>query len=310
MSARSLLLVALGATLALTGCGLGAGSTPDAPVGLSVTRDFGDASLVDLADAEVSGADTVMRVLQRNAQVRTRFGGEFVQQIGGVSGGRRDGRPVDWFLYINGILTDEGAGAIDVRGGDRIWWDHHDWGVTPDVRAVVGSYPEPFVHGSEGKRLPVRVECVDARGAPCKVVADKLVALGIPIGRSNISRSAADESLRILVGPWQRLRGRDAEADAIDDGPEGQRRLRALRRRRLEADGARRPRRPCARAARRDGPDCRDALEEPPAGVVRHGHRCARRRERRSRARRGGALQPLRAGDLRRPAGGGAGRVS
>jgi hypothetical protein len=210
---------ALCAALAVGGCGLGAGSTPDEPVALSVTRDFGATSLVQTPGARVSGADTVMRVLRRNAKVTTRYGGEFVQSIDGLAGGREDGRPTDWFIYVNGILTDKGAGAIDVHGGDRIWWDHHDWGVTPDIRAVVGSYPEPFVHGVDGKRLPVRVECVDPAANVCTVVSDKLIKLGVPIGRSNISRSAADESLRILVGPWKMLRGRDAESDAIDSGP-------------------------------------------------------------------------------------------
>jgi hypothetical protein len=221
MSTRSKLGAAVlcAAAVALGGCGAGAGSTPNAPVSLTVTRDFGASALLELPDAKVAGSDTVMRVLQRNTKVATRFGGQFVQTIDGVSGGRRDGRPVDWFIYINGILTDQGAGAIDVHGGDRVWWDHHDWGVTPDVRAVVGAYPEPFVHGTGGKRLPVRVECVDPEAKACGDVADKLLALKVPIGRSNISRSAADESLRILVGPWKQIRGRDAESDAIDRGP-------------------------------------------------------------------------------------------
>ena len=221
MSARSTrgLLAALCGAVALGGCGVGAGDGPGAPVGLAVTRDFGERALIEIDDAKVAGADTVMRVLRRNATVQTRYGGEFVQSIDGVAGGRRGGRPVDWFIYVNGSLTDQGAGAVDVHGGDRIWWDHHDWGLTPDVRAVVGSYPEPFVHGDAGKRLPVRVECADPNAGACKVVADKLIALGIPIGRSNISRSAADDTLRILVGPWSKLRGRDAEAVAVDAGP-------------------------------------------------------------------------------------------
>jgi hypothetical protein len=209
----------LACAIALGGCGMGAGSTPNAPVALTVTRDFGASTLVQIPGAKVAGADTVMRVLQRNAKVTTRYGGQFVQAIDGVSGGRRGGRPVDWFIYVNGILTDQGAGAVDVHGGDRVWWDHHDWGVTPDVRAVVGSFPEPFVHGTGGKRLPVRVECVDPSADVCGAVADKLLALKVPIGRSDISRSAADESLRILVGPWKEIRGRDAESDAIDRGP-------------------------------------------------------------------------------------------
>ncbi|MDX6677436.1 MAG: hypothetical protein QOE31_1488 [Solirubrobacteraceae bacterium] len=223
MSARSRLVAlaasATAAAVALGGCGIGAGSTPGAPIGLSVTRDFGTTSVAETHDAKTAGADTVMRVLQRNTTVQTRYGGNFVQSINGIRGGRRDGRPVDWFIYVNGILTDQGAGAVDVHGGDRIWWDHHDWGVTPDTRAVVGSFPEPFLHGSEGRRLPVRVECADPKAGACSRVAKKLIAYGIPAGRSSISRSAADESLRILVGPWSRLRGGDAEADALDDGP-------------------------------------------------------------------------------------------
>lgn len=221
MSANGALAAALLAAgaAALGGCGMGAGSTPNAPVALTVTRDFGATSLLERPDAKVAGADTVMRVLLRNAKVTTRYGGQFVQSIDGVSGGQRNGRRVDWFIYVNGILADKSAAAIDVRGGDRIWWDHRDWGVTPDVRAVVGSFPEPFVHGTGGKRLPVRVECVDPNAGACGGVADKLLALKVPIGRSNISHSAADESLRVLVGPWKQIRGRDAESDAIDRGP-------------------------------------------------------------------------------------------
>jgi Domain of unknown function (DUF4430) len=121
MSARTCVAAPAAAlALALGGCGIGPGSSPDAPVQVSVTRDFGSTQIVQGDDAEVRGADTVMRVLQRNTRVETRFGGNFVQSINGVRGGRRDGRPVDWFLYVNGILTGEGAAAIDVNGGDRI----------------------------------------------------------------------------------------------------------------------------------------------------------------------------------------------
>ena len=220
MSARSALAALLcAAAAALCGCGVGPGNAPGGGVGLAVTRDFGDRPLVDLRRAKVAGQDTVMRVLQRNAKVATRFGGDFVQSIDGVSGGSHGGRPFDWFIYVNGILTSKGASAIDVHGGDRLWWDHHDWGLTPDVPAVVGSFPEPFVHGTGGKRLPVRVECDDPRAGACDMVAKRLIALGVPAGRSTISHSAADNTLRVIVGPWSELRGADAEAASIDSGP-------------------------------------------------------------------------------------------
>jgi len=205
---------------ALGGCGLGPGGAADEDVRLTVTRDFGARGLVALQRAKTAGSDTVMRALQRNVdEVRTRYGGGFVQAIDGVAGGRRDGRPVDWFIYVNGIQSDKGATAVDVHGGDRIWWDHHDWGATPDVPAVVGSFPEPFLHGSGGRRLPVRVECAAPQSRQCDTVAGKLTKLGVVAGRSNLGRTPAQETLRVLVGPWKRLRGRDAEADSIDSGP-------------------------------------------------------------------------------------------
>jgi hypothetical protein len=65
----------------------------------------------------------------------------------------------------------------------------------------------------------VRVECDDPRSGPCAAVAEKLVSLGVVAGRSVLSRSAADDSLRVLVAPWSRLRGREFEADSIEAGP-------------------------------------------------------------------------------------------
>ncbi len=206
------------AAAALGGCGLGPGEAPETPVGLTVTRDFGARPLLAREDAKVSGADTVLRVTQRNANVGTRFGGEFVHAIAGVSGGRRDGRPVDWFIYLDGILTEQGAGGLRVRGGERIWWDHHEWGLTPDVPAVVGSFPEPFRHGAGG-RTPVKVQCEAPSSPACDGVVSRLGGLGVETTRGALRRSERDASLRILVGSWQALRDGTPEARSIEQGP-------------------------------------------------------------------------------------------
>ena len=122
-------------------------------------------------------------------------------------------------LFVNGIAADEPIAELEVHGGDRVWLDQHRAGVAREIQAVVGSFPEPFLHGVGGKRLPVRVECDDPRAGACAAVADKLVGFGVVAGRSVISRSAADETVRILVAPWKRLRGREFEADSMDRGP-------------------------------------------------------------------------------------------
>ena len=88
------------------GCGPGAGSDADAPTGVNVvvTRDFGARELRDVDSSKVPAGETVMRYLERKFEVETRYGGGFVQSLEGLSGGKdADGRPVDWFYYVNGI---------------------------------------------------------------------------------------------------------------------------------------------------------------------------------------------------------------
>ncbi len=139
---------------------------------LLVTRDFGSAALRSWSAPQVRGEETVMSLLARNATVATRFGGGFVQSIDGLAGGQHDGSSVDWFYYVNGVEAAKGAAATNVHPGDHIWWDWHDWDATDEIPAVVGSFPEPFLNGIGGKRLPVRVECADAGGYACRTVTD------------------------------------------------------------------------------------------------------------------------------------------
>jgi hypothetical protein len=212
------LAAAAAASVALTGCGLGAGRAPSA-VQLLVTRDFG-AGVVRHGEApKLQGEETAMSLLVRNAEhVTTRFGGGFVQSIDGISGGQEAGEPVDWFYYVNGVQATKGAASTKVHAGDQVWWDHHDWSQTEQVPAVVGSFPEPFLHGMGGKRLPVRVECAEVGGSACRTVVARLRQVGVPTGIAGIGPIGEPQSLHVLVGPWTSVR-RDPSAQSIDRGP-------------------------------------------------------------------------------------------
>ena len=201
------------------GCGVGAGGAPSG-VELKVTTGFGQRAAHPRRRPRIDGADTVMRLLQRNAKVTTRFGGGFVQSIDGLAGGRDGGAPVDWFYYVNGIEARKGATATKVHDGDHLWWDRRDWSATQDVPAVVGSFPEPFVHGTGGKRLPVRVECADPSASACKAVQGRLTRLGLVAAIGTLSASRSVETLRVVVGPWARVAG-DAAVGLIGRGPGG-----------------------------------------------------------------------------------------
>jgi hypothetical protein len=204
--------------LLLAGCGIGAGNAPSA-VHLLVTRDFGASVVRTWSAPNISGQETVMSLLMRNAHVSTRYGGGFVQSIDGLAGGQQSGAPIDWFYYVNGIQASKGAASTNVNPGDAIWWDRHDWSQTEDVPAVVGSFPQPFLNGIAGKRLPVRVECSDAEGAACHTVTSRLRAAGVPAAVAALGGAAgAAETLRVAVAPWRAIAGEEGPHE-LSQGP-------------------------------------------------------------------------------------------
>ena len=217
--------MAIGSALAIAGCGLGPGPGTS-NVTLTVTRNFGSGRVTQLVERRIPGAETVMRLLERHVSVATRYGGGFVESINGLSG---TSAHRDWFYYVNGVEASQGAATTGVHRGDRIWWDLHDWIAPLSSPAVVGSFPEPFLHGVGGKRLPTTIECAADATAACKRVSAELASLGVPAatpadrhglghrlarrGRGDVARSARGDP-REPDRPWARR----------------QRRVRALRR--------------------------------------------------------------------------------
>jgi hypothetical protein len=196
------------------GCGLGPG-TGTSDVSLTVTRGFGSVQLASITKRRVPGSETVMRMLERSFRVATRYGGGFVESIDGASGG---GGRRDWFYYVNGIEAPQGAATTAVHRGDRIWWDLHDWTATESVPAVVGSFPEPFVHGSGGKRLPTVLECAPDVGPACSRAAAALKAIGVPVASQLLGTGSGSDSLTVEVGTWRDLQGQ-LIAGVIARGP-------------------------------------------------------------------------------------------
>ena len=202
----------LGAALAAAGCGLGPGEEVG-EVSLTVTRDYGAEPVQPPASEAASESDTVMRVLEREAEISTRYGGGFVKSIDGVSEAVQGGRRYDWFFYVNGVESPVGAADFPLRGGEAIWWDYRDWMAASRVPAVVGSWPEPFAGGYEGERHPVSVECRGAAPA-CGTVRERLEQAG-----ATLVAGSPEDAIRVLVGPWARLRS-DPAAAQLEHGPQ------------------------------------------------------------------------------------------
>jgi hypothetical protein len=200
------------AALATAGCGLGPGNgVKDAE--LTVTRDYGTVPVLHRRLGDLTESDTVMRALERNAEITTSYGGDFVQSIDGVEGESRSGERFDWLFYVNGVESTVGAGAYSLHGGESVWWDYRDWSAALRVPAVVGSWPQPFLGGYDGKQGPVAVECLGG-GSACGEVAQRLGQAGV-----EIAAHPSSGAIRLLVGPWARVR-RDSAAAQLEHGPQ------------------------------------------------------------------------------------------
>jgi hypothetical protein len=218
---RAAALTALAASalaLSLAGCGLGPGKKLSGGAELVVTKDFGQSQLYSARLPTIRKDETVMRLLESKRRVKTSYGGRFVDSIDGLatsSGGARR----DWFYYVNGIEAPVGAADRTLSPGDVVQWDYRRWDATMHIPAIVGAYPEPFVHGSNGKRLPVRLECSSPSGQACQTVEKRLSDLGVPASAAVLGSASGPKTLRVVVGPWPALRSLQGVVGSIARGP-------------------------------------------------------------------------------------------
>lgn len=147
------------------GCGAGGGR---GTAQVWITRDRGTHVV---AVRTVPAGLTAMQALDRVAKVETRYGGRFVQAIGGAQGSLSKRR--DWFYFVNGIEADRSAAEVRLRAGDVEWWDLRSWANgRMSQPVVVGSWPKPV----EGNVLVVAGDLA-ARGA-ARALARSLHARG------------------------------------------------------------------------------------------------------------------------------------
>ena len=200
------------AALAAAGCGLGPGKGVG-DVELTVTRDYGTVPVLRRQLGDLTESDTAMRALERHAEILTRYGGGFVQSIDGVEARETVASSLDWFYYVDGVEATVGAADYPLHGGEAVWWDYRDWSAAMRVPAVVGSWPQPFLDGYDGRRRAVAVDCLGGAAA-CAAVRARLRGAG-----ATVSSGSPDGAIRVLVGPWDRLR-RDPAAAQIEGGPQ------------------------------------------------------------------------------------------
>ena len=196
-----------------------------------------------------------MRLLQRDFDVETRYGGGFVQEIDGVARRARE-RPAGRLV----LLRQRHRGAESARPrarlapGDRVWWDHHDWergAARPGRRRLVPGAVR--VRRSSGKQLPVRLDCADdaervVRRGRRRGSSDAGVHGRRALGRSAVGRARRCCACSSAAGPTC---ARDAAARRLERGPGASSGVfaRPTRDRRRDRAARRRGRDRCARSA-------------------------------------------------------------
>jgi hypothetical protein len=124
------------AAVLAAGCGAGGGG---GTAQVWITRDRGRHVI---STNTVPAGLTAMQALDRVAEVKTRYGGRFVQGIGGLQGSLSARR--DWFYFVNGIEADRSAAELRLHAGDIEWWDLRSWANGQmSVPVVVGAWPKP-----------------------------------------------------------------------------------------------------------------------------------------------------------------------
>ena len=142
-------IVLVVAAAALAGCG---GGENGGTATLWITRDKGAHVILE---QRVPAGLTAMQALDRIAAIKTRYSGRYVQSINGIEGSIA--ARSDWFYFINGYEADRSAAEYRLHDGDVEWWDFRSWRTRMREPVVVGAFPEPFLHGYGGSRLPARV---------------------------------------------------------------------------------------------------------------------------------------------------------
>jgi len=186
---RCLAFLAAAACLA-AGCGEEVGG--DGTAELWVTRDRG-AEVVLTAD--VPAGISALEAVRREAEVETRYGGRFIHAIDGIEGDLSERH--DWFWFVNGYEGDRSAAEYELRAGDVVWWDHRSWSGQRRQPVVVGSFPEPFLHGWGGKRRPAVV-----LGTP-EELAERLAELV-----DGVANHTRPEANRLVIVPGSGFRAR------------------------------------------------------------------------------------------------------
>ncbi|MFA5618550.1 MAG: DUF4430 domain-containing protein [Syntrophorhabdaceae bacterium] len=175
---------------------------------LIVSQDFGKEVIYD-QEINILEGTMALEALSGRLDVATAYGGGFVTSIEGVKSGYLQ-KPVerkDWFLYVNGILSNSGGLSYLIREGDTIHWYYREWSFRPSVSALIGDFPGSLKYGYGGNIRPVTVLYETGWHKEADVVGETLMNMGVEEvfikNREEITLAEKQEHNLIIIGSSQ-----------------------------------------------------------------------------------------------------------
>ena len=159
------------------------------------TRDFGAEFIFDRT-AEVVAGITAEKALGQVAELGK--AGSYVEGIDGLYGTSTE----YWFYYLNGVMANVFASGYKLQPGDMQHWDYHDYNYTMQgCNAIIGDFPEPFLHGYGGKVSPTVVAYTGNLEGEAERLKSRLGELGVKevSVRSAIELPTGDKGLSNLI---------------------------------------------------------------------------------------------------------------
>lgn len=170
---------------------------------IAITQDFGAQTLLE-SEISLEDAASAMDALMAVGEVETTYGGGFVNAIGDLRSSSGVAQsPQDWFFYVNGIQANTGASDYRLADGDVQSWDFHRWSAWQFVPAIVGLFPEPFLHGYGGIVRPTAIVFGDGFEAEATALGQALTRLGVAqvsvVAKGELTAAEKERSNLIIV---------------------------------------------------------------------------------------------------------------
>lgn len=172
------IIAALGIFLCAVGLPAFAGmikeqSTEDIQVRVIGTKNFGEELVFDQTVVVKEGT-SAGEALEKAAAIE--MSGNYIETIAGLKGNQKE----YWIYYINGVMANVFAHGYRMKKGDLMHWDFHDWRFyMHSPQAMLSAFPEPCLHGYNGKIKPTVVCYGPGFAAGAEKLKEKLLNNGI-----------------------------------------------------------------------------------------------------------------------------------